>query len=236
MLKNRMFNVIVLLLISTNGVWSQKVVRRTKNLVLVEITFRTGIKVGDQFDVYRKDGEYQDQNVGKIKLLRFQGVKYAAQIVSENSKYPIRTGDYLKITRTENEIASDAFMEENLTSSHSQTQYYAEKSNNLSKYILFGSGILSCGLGYSFNSRANSIYDDYKNAKTAEDATRLYDDAVRYDRNTNIAVGMGAGLIVFGVVYPILRPHTVTTPKYSLSIFSSSNQIQFSFDFPIKIY
>jgi hypothetical protein len=142
----------------------------------------------------------------------------------------------LKLTPSKNEVASDAFDDEKLSSNQPQTQLYTRKSNALPRYLSIGAGILSCGLGYSFYNKANTIYSDYKNAKTADDATRRYNDAVKYDKNTNIALGIGAGLIVLGVICPLLKSNSTANPKYSFDIYSNHDKIQFTVNLPLNLY
>lgn len=236
MYKMRMIYVLFLTLIITNGVWSQKIIRRTNKFVLIEITLQSEIKIGDQFNVYRSGLKFQDQMIAKIKILRIQGSKCAGEIISESEEYPINVGDFLKLTHAKNETTLDTFNDENLTLNQSRTQLYTKKSNNLPRYLSVGAGILSCGLGYSFYNKANTIYSDYKSAKTAEDATRLYNDTVKYDKSTNIALGIGAGLIVLGVIYPILKSKPSSNPKYSFDIYSNYEKIRVTVNLPLNMY
>jgi hypothetical protein len=234
--KKMMMHVLFLALTISNVAISQKIIRRTNKFVLIEIAPLTGIKIGTQFDVYHSSSKYPDQKIGRIKVIKFQGSKCAGEIISENDKFPITAGDFLKLTESKNEVASNAFNQEDLTSNQHQTQLYKRKSNALERYLSIGAGIVSCGLGYTFNNKANSIFADYKDAKTAEDATRLYNDAVKYDKNTNIALGVGAGLIVLGVIYPLLKSNSTTNPKYSFDIYSNHDKIQVAVRLPFNLH
>jgi hypothetical protein len=232
----RIIHALYLVLIITNVALSQKINRRTNKFVLIEIALQSGIKIGDQFDVYHSSPKHKDQKTGRVKIIKFQGGKCAGEVISENVKFPISAGDFLKLTPPNNEIAFDAFNEDILKSNQPQRQYYSRKSNTLPRYLSIGAGILSCGLGYSFHNKANTIYSDYKSAKTADDATRLYENTVKYDQNTNIALGVGAGLIVLGVIYPLFKPNSTANPKYSFDVYSSNDKFQVNVNLPLNLH
>jgi hypothetical protein len=217
MYKKTMLLVLFLALIITNGALSQKIIRRTNKFVLIEIAPQSETKIGDQFDVYRNNPKYQDRKIGRIKILKFQGGKCAGEITIENEKLPIASGDFVKLYQ-------------------SQTQLYIKKSNNMPRYLSIGAGIMSCGLGYSFYDKANNIYGDYKSAKKAEDATRLYNDAVKYDKNTNIALGVGTGLIVLGIIYPLIKSNSAANPKFAFNIYSNYDKIQLTVNLSLNLY
>jgi hypothetical protein len=235
---NTMFNkkticLLSFLLLFSNSVLPQNIIKRNKQYVLADIGPDSGIKIGDQISVYRNSANGQDLKIGLIKIVRFQAGKCAGQVINENIGNPINSGDFLKLTPNQKDNTLSILNEENSPIQQPSKQIYTSKTSYQPKYLSLGAGLLTCGLGYYFNQKANKIFDDYKKAKTADDATRLYNDTVKYDKITNITIGVGAGLVVWGVISPIFKSHSASDQTISFNIYTNYNKIQIAMNIPL---
>jgi hypothetical protein len=224
----------MLVLVITPSTFSQNVVTRRNKYLLIQIPPSADIQLGDQFDVSRKAAGKRIQKVGTARVVKIQGNKCACEIVSENTRVPIQSGDFMQALQTPADMEIDFLKDDYADNKPVNINTGHKRDNNSLKYLTIVAGAASCGLGYYYNDKANDIYKDYKAAETAQDASRLYKRTVNYDKNTNLAVGVGGGLIVLGVVYPLLRSYLTSHSSYSLDVDADHDRVRLSLNVPIR--
>lgn len=188
------FMLILVVLLSDVG-FSQTILKRQKNYVVVDIDEMFGLQVNDRVNVYRNFDSGAVQNIGTLKVVLFKKGKCIAQIVSENTTFPIEIGDFISL---EDNFSSKQEKKSALGNSSS-------KKNNTFSYVSFGLGIAASGLGYYFHEQANQNYNDYKAATTSQDAKDLFDQTIAIDKKAKIGLGVGGGLIAMGLISYLLN-------------------------------
>jgi len=81
-------------LLNFSNLFSQKVIKRTTNYVLID----TDIGIGNLNEVImlQRSTERGVIDIGKVKLVRFKNGKAAAKIIKEFEQYRVEIGDFVK--------------------------------------------------------------------------------------------------------------------------------------------
>jgi hypothetical protein len=195
---------------------AQRILRVSGNYVLIDISRSSGLKVGDQINVFGKSASGDEIIVGKVQIVEFRNDQCAATIVTKNSQYKISVGDKVAVNDSESidYLFKDDEQENTFRSNQnsfsrndpnpSRASYGPRKSNTFSA-VLIGSGVVAAGLAYYFNDKANDTYDDYQNANTTDKAISYYKDTASLDQNAQISMGVGGGLIALGIIKILLN-------------------------------
>lgn len=226
---------LMLVLVFTASAFSQTVVTRRNKYLLIQVPQSADVQVGDKLDVSRKAPGERLHKVGTARVVRIRGNKCACEILTENTRSPIRVGDSTESLQSPADMDID-FLEDEYTPENRSVNIQPDRKrdNHSLKILTIVAGAASCGLGYYYNDKANDIYKDYKAAETAQDASKLYKRTVNYDKNTNLAVGIGGGLVALGVIYPLLKPHFTSSSGYSLDVNADYNRVRLSLNLPIR--
>ncbi len=91
------WGIIFVLLLGAGASHSQKVLRRVRQYVLIDMNASSGLAVGGEVDIYRKNELGFFSQVGRVRVVRYQAEKCAAEIVSESIDLKISTGDFADI-------------------------------------------------------------------------------------------------------------------------------------------
>jgi len=93
---------LLILIISLNKacfLFSQQIIRKVKNYVLINIDESSGLKVGDEVSVLREDIFDGTIEIGKIKIVKYQAGACAGLIINEKTDYSISVNDILKMPK-----------------------------------------------------------------------------------------------------------------------------------------
>ncbi len=88
------WSLILVFLLGAGASHSQKVLRRVRQYVLIDMNASSGLAVGGEIDVYRKNELGFFSQVGRVRVVRYQSGKCAAEIVSESIDLKISAGDF----------------------------------------------------------------------------------------------------------------------------------------------
>lgn len=88
------WSLILVFLLGAGVSHSQKVLRRVRQYVLIDMNASSGLAVGGEIDVYRKNELGFFSQVGRVRVVRYQSGKCAAEIVSESIDLKISAGDF----------------------------------------------------------------------------------------------------------------------------------------------
>lgn len=99
----RLFRVVILSMffLISSDILGQEIIKRVKNLVLININSTSGYQVGDDIPVLRQVSQNQFKTIGKVKLMKYAKNQCAGKIITEKKKYRIRVGDFVKMLRKE---------------------------------------------------------------------------------------------------------------------------------------
>lgn len=282
----------ILLMLDIQLTYPQVVIKRIQKYVLLDIDESSGVQIYDCFDLYRKDNHWGETNVGRIRIIRFQSGKCAAQIIEEDIESPIIEGDFIKLQSAEAESdnsKTETFIldepsykimrrngdyvlidadksagfkvdkmypirsllhekDEHEVGVIKITQFFNNRfigrvlnersnhfvakgdrvipvpienqkssasgkplvvmnqnKNHLLTYSALTGGLVAAGLSFFFYEQMNKKHDEYELATTSEDASRLYDETLKLYDNSQIALKVGGGLVVFGLVYALIN-------------------------------
>ena len=184
---------------------SFQISRVVRPYALIEADETTGLNKGQQLTVHRNMPDGTIRQIGKVEILRFQTGKCATKIVQENPGFQISEFDFAEIGM--------ASSRQNNTPIELQQVHMPNKMDFFG-YGSIGAGIVMAGVGYLYYSQARSNYSDYQNAKTVNDAVRLYDKTVSLDKKANVFFGAGGGLVVFGILYKWMNRDRTSTNAY----------------------
>ncbi|MBN2202117.1 hypothetical protein JW777_09210 [bacterium] len=93
------WGILIVFLLGAGASHSQKVLRRVRQYVLIDMNASSGLAVGGEVDVYRKNELGFFSQVGRVRVIRYQSGKCAAEIVGESIDLKISTGDFADIPR-----------------------------------------------------------------------------------------------------------------------------------------
>jgi hypothetical protein len=88
---------ILVFLLGAGASHSQKVLKRVRQYVLIDMNASSGLAVGGEVDVYRKNELGFLSQVGRVRVVRYQSGKCAAQILGESIDLKISIGDFADI-------------------------------------------------------------------------------------------------------------------------------------------
>jgi hypothetical protein len=88
---------VLVFLLGAGASHSQKVLKRIRQYVLIDMNASSGLAVGGEVDVYRKNELGFFSQVGRVRVVRYQSGKCAAQILGESIDLKISTGDLADI-------------------------------------------------------------------------------------------------------------------------------------------
>jgi len=189
----------ILLIILLAGIaYSQKIIERLDDYILVNIDEYSGYKISHLIEIYRSVDD-TTQYIGKAQIIQFRDSKCAMKIIHEDSE--IEIGDFVKPTET-------TIVDKLYNSYYSKLNISEPKRNRIITYMAAGAGVIASGLGYTFYHKASKTYDDYKAADTPSDAVRLYRNADRYNNLSKISFGIGGGLFIFALINEFIAPLT----------------------------
>lgn len=175
------FTIVMILFVCTNTLFSQTIIKRHKQFVLIN-TYNNGIKIGDELFVIRKIADNEMIKIGKVRIVKYDKGWFAGKILTKHPKFEIRKGDSVLIP-----------------------EMMAKGNRSHISYFAMGAGIISAGIGIYFHSQANQRYDDYKVATIPQSATSLYNKTRTYDKRANIGYAIGGGLVGLGILYTIFK-------------------------------
>ena len=195
--------VLIFLLFSVDAAFSQAILKRAKQYVIIDIDETYGLKVNDQVTVQKNLAAGKTQNTGTLKIVLFKSGKCIGQIISENPDSPIAIGDFIS---TENNYSTtqSKYSSAGTTSSSS--------GGNSLTYLSLGVGIIASGIGYYFLDQANQTYKDYEAATTSSAAVDLFGKTEELDKKSKIGFGVGGGLIAVGLISYLMN-HNNPQPK-----------------------
>jgi len=207
---------LLFLLIFVDQNYSQKVIKKNKKYVVLDITQSYGLKVNDKVPVYKKIASGKIQKIGLIQIRLFQKGKCVAQILKQNPELKIEIGDFIN-----NEEDFEKTSNNN-----------ARSRRKVLPYLTFGTGLVASGLGYYFHDQANQAYKNYEQATTSESAVTYYKQTTRFDNQAKISLGVGGGLAVIGLITMLTnRSHSTSSepePEISIEPWSQPGQVGFS--------
>ena len=93
---------IIILILSSCVIYSQAVVKRVDNLILINIDETSGYKIDDIVNIYRNDNG-KNIKIGTAKIIKYRNFQCGAKVIKEKSI--IKTGDFVKlhnVNRNEN--------------------------------------------------------------------------------------------------------------------------------------
>jgi hypothetical protein len=192
------------------------VLRTRGNLCLIDIPEESGIPAGSVLTVWRRKSEGGDWDVGRVRILKFQAGKCAAEIIFESLGDRIARNDFIR-----GEIRSEApgIADWVIDDRPRAPQTVLRKMGKVS----LGTGIAAVAFGLMESHFAGQAENDYRRAATEADADRFHGRSVRLTRTAALATGAGAALIVSGVVEWLLgkpaaaadsdRPFSLTPMK-----------------------
>lgn len=189
----------ILLIILVAGIaYSQKVIERVDDYILVNMDESSGYKISNIVEIYRLIND-TTQYIGKAQIVQFRDSKCAMKIMNEDPE--IKIGDFAKSSET-------TIVDKLYNSYYSKLSITESKRNRIITYMAAGAGVIASGLGYTFYHKASKTYDNYKTADTPSDAVRLYRNADRYNNLSKISFGIGGGLFVFALINEFIAPLT----------------------------
>ncbi|MBN2091406.1 hypothetical protein JW964_17470 [candidate division KSB1 bacterium] len=188
---------LLFLLIFVDQNYSQKVIKKNKKYVVLDITQSYGLKVNDKVPVYKKVASGKIQKIGLIQIRLFQKGKCVAQILKQDPELRIEIGDF---------INNDEEFE--FTSNNN-----APSRRKVLPYLTFGTGLLASGLGYYFHDQANQSYKNYEQAKSTSEAVNYYNQTTRFDKQAKISLGVGGGLAIVGLITMFTNRSHPTSPE-----------------------
>lgn len=159
-----------------NNLNAQEIVKIIDNYGLINLGKNSGLNEGDKLRLFRKLDTGEIITVGKIEIIKFQNDKCVAKIIKEYSPYIVSLGDFLVIKHS-----------------------VRERNNNLSD-VLIGSGIIASVVSLILRSYGDRTYKEYEEAQTIDDAVRLYDKTISYDRKAKVILGVGCAFITVGIL------------------------------------
>ena len=120
---------------------------------------------------------------------------------------------------------------ENIKEKKRRPVQFVSRSNNkgsinkYAKWVLWGASAATTALAANYSQKGNSAYGEYKKAATVNDAVRLYNETISYDkrRDTMIMVaGINAGL---GLLFHLLdRRNRLKSNLISFNLQNTCNQ------------
>jgi hypothetical protein len=197
--------------------YSQKVIKKNKKYVVLDINQSYGLKVNDKVPVYKRIASGKIQKIALVQIKLFQKGKCVAQILKQNPELKIELGDF---------INNEEAFEKQLEASNNNTP----SRRKVLPYVSFGTGLVGSGLGYYFHDQANQSYKNYEQATSAADAVRYFKQTIRSDKQAKISLGIGGGLAVVGMITLLTnRQHSASSePDLSIAPWNQPGQVGFS--------
>ncbi len=203
---------LLFLLVLVDQNFSQKIIKKNKKYVVLDINQSYGLKVNDKVPVYKKVASDKTQKVGLIQIRLFQKGKCVAQILKQDPELRIEIGDFINNEENFEKIINNK-----------------SSGRKTLPYLTLGTGLLASGLGYYFYDQANQAYKNYEAATTAESAVSYYKQTTKFDNQTKISLGIGGGLVVVGLITMLTnRSHSTSyepEPEISLKPWSDPGQV-----------
>ncbi|MCI0514878.1 hypothetical protein L0128_16815 [candidate division KSB1 bacterium] len=216
---------LLFLLLFADQSYSQKIIKKTKKYVVLDINQAYGLKVNDKAPVFKKTTAGEVQKIGLVQIMLFKKGKCVAQILREEPPFKIGIGDFID---KEN---SYELKKERLNAAG----YGTPARRNTWAYLSFGAGLVVSGLGYHYFQQAHQSYQDYEAATTSADAVNRYDQTVRLDNQAKLSFGVGGGLAAVGLIALLInRRHTVAEAGFSVAPLTQPGQVGFSLSWNFK--
>lgn len=208
---------LLFLLIFVDQNYSQKIIKKNKKYVVLDINQSYGLKVNDKVPVYRNIAPGKIQKIGLVQIRLFQKGKCVAQILKQNPESPLEPGDFIN-------------NEEDFENQLKTSSYNSSSRRNFWPYLSLGAGLAASGVGYYFHEQANHFYETYEKAITVGAAKEYYDQTIRYDKLTKISLGVGGGLAAVGLILLFTnRQHSTSSePDLSIVPWNQPGQVGFS--------
>jgi len=212
---------ILIIVLFTSISYSQKVVDRMDDYILININESSGYKVNHIIKIYRSVND-TTKSIGEAQILEYRDDKCALKVISEDPKIDI--GDFVKPTE-------NAMIDKLYNSYYSKMNISEPKRSRIITYMAAGAGVIASGLGYTFYHKTSQIYDDYKKADTADDAVSLYRDAERYNDLSKISFGIGGGLFAFALINEFIVPLTTKNQHITVNPNFLNNSLSVAINF-----
>lgn len=84
-------------ILAATNLFSQEIVKRVKNFVLITINESSGCVPGDELTVLRKISELKIINIGTVKIIKFAQGQCAAQVTAQKKGFTVGPGDFIEI-------------------------------------------------------------------------------------------------------------------------------------------
>lgn len=202
---------------------AQQVVRVNKPYVLIDVSAKDNIRIGETYRLYRWVGQ-NAVLTGKIQALVFRDKHCAFKIIEESGLHPIHPDDWLL---KPGEVLPQSLagpQEQNAAGRpsamrKSSPQY--RSSGFSSRWITWsavGAGVVSGALAYYFWDRADDFVVKTGQAETQREYDYFVEEVHLNDRNSNFCTGLSAGLLVFGTVHYFLTRHAPSFEAGSVAV------------------
>lgn len=206
------FATLLFLLVFVDQNYSQKIIKKNKKYVVLDINQSYGLKVNDKVPVFKKVASGKIQKIGVIQIRLFQKGKCVAQILKQNPQLKIEIGDFINNEEDFEKIANNK-----------------SSGRKTLPYLTLGTGLLASGVGYYFHNQANQTYKNYEQATTSESAVNYYKQTTKFDNQAKISLGIGGGLVAVGLLTMLTnRSHSTSSepePEISLKPWSQPGQV-----------
>ncbi len=200
-MKLRIVFAVLFVLLLTGTLFSQEIVRINRPYALVNLNENSGVKVGDEMLVSRNLPDGTVIKVARVQVLLFRDNNCAVKIISENTNYPLEEGDTLTLPSSASLRRQPAQQQ---GSNQSRNIQMGPMRDQWLSYVSVSAGLVLGGLSYYFFDQAEQTEDTMPTSQ--EHYNELVDKVEKYDTRSNICMGVGAGLIVYGVVrYFVVR-------------------------------
>jgi hypothetical protein len=210
---------LLFLLLFADQSYSQKIIKKTKKYVVLDINQSYGLNVNDKVPVFKKTASGEAQKIGLVQIMLFKKGKCVAQILKEEPPFKIGIGDFIDKENTYE------LKKERLNAS----SYAAPARRNVWTYISVGAGLAVSGLGYYYYNQATQSYQEYEQATTAAAAVRRYDQTARFDNQAKICFGICGGLAAVGLIALLINRRQTATSESNFSMAPMSQQGQVGF-------
>lgn len=210
-MKSRIIIAICIALLCSSFTFSQEVTRVKRPYILIDVAEGEGVKIGDEMNIYRLDAAGNPVITARVEIVTFRGSRCGAKIIVEDDQFMIQTGDRL-LMPYENDIRQQLIQRGPPSTEPPTTQYrYNYGRSHWLSYVTITAGLISGGLGYYFYNEA----EDLSNVQplSLEHQYELAEEIRKYDNQSNFSVGLGGGLIAFGVLHYFLTRNKPPNPN-----------------------
>jgi len=193
--------IIIILFISANFLFAQKIIKIVNDYVLIDTDKNIG-ELNEEIYVYRNDNLI----IGKIVIVKFSLRRTAGKILGVRENYKIRIGDYVKVKKIKKEITPFSYYtlgySVNIPSQLFGANLY-QLTNKMGFYIAFRTG------GFHFSRNHSDYYDNI----SQEQVDSWGDDLIGKDKGSiTIDIGLTHYVIhlfhvYFGAGYTSIRSY-----------------------------